>query len=90
MKFLELEGTVRRKLDAAARESGDRILSVHCACGVLLGKTKVSRKPNEQIGPGIAARIPQQLGITKQLWVDIYSCHKGRAEYIAAHGHASH
>jgi hypothetical protein len=87
VKFAEVERTVVRKLHAQVAESGDRMLRIYCDCGKLLGKTKVSRKPSEQIGPTIAGAIPTQLGIDRTLWAEIFGCTKGWLEYQAAHPH---
>lgn len=88
MKFKDVERIVAQKLRAIASEKGDRMLRIYCDCGSLLGKTKVSRKPREQIGHAIASAIPTQLGIDRYLWTDICGCTKGWLEYQAAVGHA--
>ncbi len=87
MKFGEVDAAVRVKLRGIVRESGDRILHVVCECGTELGWTKVSRKPNEQIGQDLVSLIQKQLNIPKQLLVEIVGCSKGRTDYQIARGH---
>lgn len=88
MKFRELERVVVQKLRARVTEGADRKFRVVCDCGDYLGWTKVSRKPNEQIGAPIEAKIPGQLGINRPLWEEISGCRKGWLDYQAALGHA--
>jgi hypothetical protein len=89
LTWADLEERVQ-KLTRDFRDSGDRIYSVTCVCGVLLGTTKVGRHRGKQKGVGqpILKQIPRQLKIEGPLWRDIVACSKARGEYIVARGHA--
>lgn len=89
MTWADLEVRIR-KLTDIYRDSGDRIYSVECDCGELLGRTKVGRHKgkNKDVGFGVLALIPRQLKVEPDVWHDIAACTKSRPDYIAARGHA--
>ena len=88
MKIGEVEGGLR-KLGARRRDTGDRVYTVRCDCGMWLGWTKLSRQPRSRdLGPSLARLIPQQLNVDAAMWADIAGCTKGRDEYLVARGHA--
>jgi hypothetical protein len=90
MTFAELERAIE-KLKPEVRESGHRILSVKC-CGILLGRSKVSRKKGsgKDVGATILSAIPGQLNVTSALWREIAGCTKARPEYLEYFGHKGH
>lgn len=88
LTWRELEKRVR-KLTTTYRDTGDRIYSVTCECGTLLGTTKVGRHrgKHKDVGFPVLRQIPRQLKIESELWDDIVECTKSREDYIAARGH---
>jgi hypothetical protein len=90
LTWLELEQRVR-KLTSTYRDTGDRIYTVECGCGILLGATKVGRHRghNKEVGHPVLRQIPRQLKIDGDLWRDIVGCTKSRPDYLIARGHAS-
>ncbi len=90
LTWAELEKRVR-KLTSTYRDSGDRIYTIECECGDLLGVTKVGRHrgTKKDVGDTVLKQIPRQLKIEGPLWRQIVGCTKSRPDYIAARGHAS-
>lgn len=89
LSWAELEDRIR-KLTRDYRDRGDRIYSVSCECGMLLGVTKVGRHQGSKkdVGPSVVGLIPRQLKIDAGTWRDIVGCTKSRSDYIRARGHA--
>lgn len=90
LTWQELEKRIR-KLTSNYRDTGDRIYSVDCECGTLLGTTKVGRHrgKGKDVGHPVLRQIPRQLKIDGDLWDEIVACTKSRADYIAARGHSA-
>lgn len=88
LTWIELERRVR-KLTKEYRDTGDRIYTVVCRCGMVLGTTKVGRHRGQKkdVGQPVMKQIPRQLKIDGPLWREIAGCSQGRPEYIAARGH---
>ena len=88
LSWTELEDRIR-KLTTDYRDRGDRIYSVTCTCGTLLGTTKVGRHrgARKEVGQAVLKQIPRQLKIDGPLWREIVGCTKARREYVVARGH---
>ncbi len=86
MNFGDVERGVR-KLDPEVRDTGDRIFNVFCDEGHWLARTKISRRPKKDLGYDLQRAIPIQLGIPKDLWVEIVGCRKSREAFLMHHGH---
>lgn len=88
LSWADLEQRVR-KLSHEYRDRGDRVYSVVCDCGVLLGTTKVGRHRGKKkdVGHAVLKQIPRQLKVDTAVWQDIVACTSDRSSYIRARGH---
>jgi hypothetical protein len=90
VKIGDVKRGVQKLTDSPPRITTDILWTVECpACGIYLGWTKVSKKPDgTDLGRFIEGSIPHQLNIPSALWRDIAGCTRGLDEYLASRGHS--